>query len=141
MTQVKGTLNHVELLGWLGADPEMRFLASGATVCRFSIATKRPAGQDTNGQREYETNWTSVEAWERLAERCNTYLHKGSRVLISGSLRTDTWTDKSSGQPRSRTFVRANDVLFLDPRPGMPLDAAAVAEEDEAPCESEEVPF
>lgn len=141
MNQVKGTVNKVELLGWLGADPEMRFLASGAAFCRFNLATKRPAGQDANGQREYETEWTNVEAWERLAEQCNTYLHKGSRVLISGSLRTDTWTDKSSGQPRSRTFVRANDVIFLDPRPGMPLDAVAVAEEDEAPRESEEVPF
>lgn len=141
MSQVKGTVNTIELLGWLGSDPEMRFLASGAAVCRLSIATKRPAGQDAAGRREYETDWTNIEAWDRLAERCNTYLHKGSRVLISGSLRTDSWTDKSSGQLRSRTYVRASDVLFLDTRPGMPSEALASSEEIETPVEGEEVPF
>ncbi|RRR68712.1 MAG: single-stranded DNA-binding protein [Candidatus Viridilinea halotolerans] len=129
MSQVKGTLNNVELLGWLGSDPEMRFLASGTPVCRLSVATKRPTGQGTNGQWEYETEWTSVEAWERLAERCNTYLHKGSRIFISGRLRTDSWTDKTTGQPRSRTLVRANDILFLDPRPGVPTEVATVTDD------------
>jgi single-strand DNA-binding protein len=128
-------------LGWLGSDPEMRFLASGAAVCRLRIATRRLAGQDAAGRREYETDWTNIEAWDRLAERCNTYLHKGSRVLISGSLRTDTWTDKSSGQLRSRTYVRASDVLFLDARPGMPSAELAAADEIDAPVEGEEVPF
>lgn len=141
MSQVKGTINSVELLGWLGSDPEMRFLASGVAVCRLNIATRRPAGQDTNGRREYETDWTNVETWERLAELCNSYLHKGSRVRVSGTLRTDRWTDKSSGQPRSRTYVRAENILFLDARPGLPSEAVAAAEEGEAPVPSEEVPF
>lgn len=141
MSQVKGTVNTVELLGWLGADPEMRFLASGACYCRFRVATKRRAGQDATGRREYETDWNNVEAWDKLAELCNSYLHKGSRVRVAGSLRTDTWTDKASNQPRSRTYVRAEDVLFLDARPGLPSEAVAAAEETEAPVEGEEVPF
>ncbi len=141
MSQVKGTVNTVELLGWLGADPETRFLASGAALCRFRVATKRVSGQDAAGRREYETDWNTVEAWDRLAELCNTYLHKGSRVRVSGVLRTDTWTDKASGQPRSRTYVRAEDVLFLDARPGIPSEAVAAVDEAEAPSEDEEVPF
>lgn len=142
MTQVKGTINRVELLGWLGSDPEMRFLASGTPICRFRIATKRPAGQDANGRREYETDWTTVEVWDRLAELCNNYLHKGSRVRVSGVLRTDVWTDKATNQPRSRTYVRANDVLFLDNRPGVPSEAVAASEAGDAPAEPEEdIPF
>ena len=141
MSQVKGTVNAVELVGWLGADPEMRFLASGTALCRFRVATKRPAGQDESGHREYQTDWTSVESWDRLAELCNNHLHKGSRVRVSGTLRTDSWTDKASNQPRSRTFVRAEDVLFLDARPGVPGEAVAAAETTEAPLEEEEVPF
>lgn len=141
MSQVKGTVNTVELLGWLGADPEMRFLASGTAVCRFRVATKRPAGQDAGGRREYETDWTSVEAWDKLAELCNSYLHKGSRVRVSGTLRTDSWLDKASNQSRSRTYVRAENVLFLDARPGLPSEAVAAAEETDAPVEGEEVPF
>ncbi len=141
MNQVKGTVNTVELLGWLGGDPEMRFLASGTAVCRLRVATKRLAGQDAGGRREYETDWSNVEAWDKLAELCNSYLHKGSRVRISGRLRTDVWTDKTTNQPRSRTYVRAENVLFLDARPGLPSEAVAGAEEADCPTESEEVPF
>jgi single-strand DNA-binding protein len=137
MGQVKGTVNNVELLGWLGGDPELRLITSGASVCRFSIATKRFAGQDQAGRREYETDWTSVEAWDKLAELCNSALHKGSRVRVTGALRTDSWTDKATNQPRSRTYVRAEQVLFLDARPGLPTEAP---DADEAPV-GEEVPF
>jgi single-strand DNA-binding protein len=133
MGQVKGTVNNVELLGWLGADPELRTIASGTAVCRFNIATRRYGGQDAAGRREFETEWASVEAWDKLAELCNSYLHKGSRALVTGSLRTDTWTDKATNQPRTRTYVRAEQVLFLDARPGMPVEAVAAAEADEPP--------
>jgi single-strand DNA-binding protein len=140
MSQVKNTVNHVELLGWLGGDPELRMLSNGAAICRFSIATKRYGPNDEAGRRTFETEWVNVEAWERLAELCNSYLHKGSRALVTGYIRTESWTDKSSNQPRSRTFVRAENVIFLDSRPGVPAEAMA-AEEIDAPVEGEEVPF
>jgi single-strand DNA-binding protein len=130
---VKGTLNHVELIGRLGADPEMRFLSSGKALCRFNLATNRISGQDAQGARLYETDWTHIEAWEHLAELCNTYLHKGRRVRVVGNLRTDSWVDKESGQNRYRTFVRAQEVMFLDsPRPEQAevAEVAEVAEED-----------
>lgn len=141
MSQVKGTVNKVELLGWLGGDPDVRLIASGTSVCRFNVATKRPAGMGADGRREYETDWSTVEVWDKLAELCNSSLHKGSRVRVSGALRTDTWTDKTTNQPRSRTYVRADSVIFLDARPGMPSEAVAAAEESEAPVEGDEVPF
>ncbi len=131
MNAVKGTLNQVELIGRLGADPEMRFLASGKALCRFSLATNRNAGQDEHGTRLYETDWTHIEAWEHLAELCNTYLHKGRRVRVMGNLRNDSWVDKESGQTRYRSFVRAQEVMFLDsPRPDQADAPAEVAEED-----------
>jgi single-strand DNA-binding protein len=133
MGQVRGTINTVELLGWLGGDPELRTLASGSTVCKFNVATKRFAGQDGSGRREFDTDWTTVEVWDKLAELCNSYLHKGSRVFVSGMLRTDSWTDKTTNQPRSRSYVRAEEVLFLDAKPGVPGEAIAVAEAEEVP--------
>jgi single-strand DNA-binding protein len=127
MNQVKGTVNRVELLGWLGMEPELRFTPNGTATCKLRVATKRPAaGQDENGKRAYETEWVNVEAWEWLAERCNSYLHKGSRVLITGSLRTDAWQDRETGQTRSRMYVRADDVLFLDARQEQQDEAEAV---------------
>ncbi len=137
MHAVKGTLNRVDLIGHLGADPEMRFLSSGKAVCRFNIATNRISGQNEQGQRNYETEWTQIEAWEQLAEQCNSYLHKGRKVLISGSLRTDSWSDKESGQTRYRTYVRAREVLFLDSRPDQANTPAEVGAQEE----SDEIPF
>jgi single-strand DNA-binding protein len=130
MQTIKGTLNRVELIGHLGADPDLRLLPSGRSVCRFNLATNRIVGQDEQGGRIYETDWTNIEAWERLAETCNSYLQKGRRVRVSGSLRTDSWIDKESGQTRYKTFVRADEVMFLDPRPDQADTPAEVAEEE-----------
>jgi single-strand DNA-binding protein len=129
MRQIRGTLNMVELIGHLGADPELRLLSTGAALCRFNLATKRYSGKDEQGQWLTETDWTTVEAWDRLAEVCNTNLQKGRRVRVVGSLRSDSWTDKETGQPRSRTYVRADEVMFLDARPGQPEAVTAETEE------------
>ncbi|MCU0492695.1 MAG: single-stranded DNA-binding protein [Chloroflexaceae bacterium] len=135
MKHVKGTINRVEMLGWLGGTPELRTTPGGSQVCRFNVATKRVAGREATGAPTYDTDWTIVEAWDRLAERCGHYLQKGSRVLVVGSLRTDTWVDKESGQQRYKTYVRAADVLFLDSR-GEQREQSEELEE-----EGEEVPF
>jgi single-strand DNA-binding protein len=134
MAQVKGTINHVELLGWLGNDPELRMLPNGAAVCKFDIATKRYGRPDASGRLTTETEWISVEAWEKLGELCNRILHKGSRVLITGHLRIENWTDKTTNQPRSRVFVRCEQALFLDTRStGAEGSAEEVAEGEEVP--------
>ncbi len=114
MRSFRGTMNRVELIGRLGANPEVRQVGNGVSFCRFSVATNRPGANDDHGKRTSETEWTTVEAWERLAEVCGNYLQKGRRVMVLGSLRTDNWQDKDSGQTRSRTYVRADEVLFLD---------------------------
>lgn len=135
MEQIKGTLNRIELIGWVGAEPEQRFTPAGAAVCSFRIATKRWAGRDEGGERQVETDWTAVETWERLAERCGQSLRKGSRVRVIGSLHTRSWEDRETGQKRFKTVVRAEDVMFLDMRavetPG--ADVSTVAETEDIP--------
>lgn len=81
--------------GNLGKDPESRFTPAGQQVCSFSVASNR---QYTNaaGESVKETTWRRVSAWGKLAEICNTYLKKGSRVLIEGRLSPD----KSTGAPK-----------------------------------------
>lgn len=112
--QIKGTVNRVELIGWLGGDPSQRFLQSGVGVSEFNVATKRIGGKGENGEWNYETEWTTVEAWDTLGDRCQDRLRKGSRVRIVGSLQTRSWEDRESGNRRFKTVVRADDVLFLD---------------------------
>jgi len=138
MEQIKGTVNRVELVGWVGAEPEQRFVPSGVAVCSFRVATKRWAGRSDEGNRSVETDWTPVEAWDRLAEQCARFIHKGSRVRVIGSLHTRSWEDRESGQKRFKTVVRAEDVLFLDARPEHQDDAEAAEEAVEV---VEDLPF
>lgn len=133
MKQVKGTINRVELIGHLGGAPEQRALPSGVQVANFAVATKRWVGRGDEGDRAVETDWTPVEVWDRLAEQCGRFLNKGSRVRVMGSLITRTWEDRETGQKRSKTFVRAEEVLFLDARQAKQDAEVAETTADEPP--------
>lgn len=109
------------IVGHLGRDPEMRYTPSGAAVCHFSVATSRtcPAG---DGELKKETTWFKVTAWGRLAENCNHYLQKGSKVLIEGRLISDPATGgpkvfaRQDGSCGAAYEVNAATVKFLTPR-------------------------
>ncbi len=132
MRQFKGTVNQVELIGWLGDAPESLQLAGSSTLARFSIATKRPGARQPDGQYSVETDWLSVEAWDKLAGQAVGSLHKGSRVRVTGSIVINSWEDKATGQRRSRPVVRAESLMFLDARPEQTeAEAEAQAEEVE----------
>lgn len=105
-------LNKVMIIGRLGKDPEMRFTPQGTPVTNFTVAAGRQ-WKDPNGETRDETEWFSVVVWNKLAEICNQYLTKGSRVYIEGRLQTRSWDD-DSGQKRFRTEVVASDMIILD---------------------------
>jgi single-strand DNA-binding protein len=109
-------INKVILIGNLGADPEVRHTQSGTPVASFRIATsERWKGKD--GQMQEQTEWHNIVVWQRLAEVCGEYLHKGSRVYIEGKLQTRKWQDKE-GHDRWTTEIIARDVQFLTPKGG-----------------------
>ncbi len=109
-----GSLNKVQIIGNLGADPEMRFTASGQAVATFNVAVNRRY-QTRDGERREETEWVRCVAWARLAETTSQYLTKGSQIYLEGRLQTRQWEDRE-GQRRYTTEVVANDVQFLDRR-------------------------
>lgn len=108
-------LNKVMIIGRLGKDPEMRFTPNGSPVTNFTVAAGRQ-WKDPNGENRDETEWFSVVVWNKLAEICNQYLTKGSRVYIEGRLQTRSWDDQQSGEKKYRTEVVANDMIILDNR-------------------------
>lgn len=112
MRIVRGTLNRVELIGWVGAEPDVKNIGKDNKVCSLNISTKRMTGR-TNGVMQVESEWMTVELWDRLADRCIKSVHRGSRVMVLGSLLTRTWEDRESGQRRYRTIVRAEECLVL----------------------------
>lgn len=123
-------LNKVMIIGRLGTDPEMRYTPSGSPVTTFRVATSRQ-WKDGNGETREETEWFSVVAWNKLAEICNQYLSRGTRVYVEGRLQTRSWDDPQSGQTRYRTEVVANDMIILDNRGAGPRESHT--DEDYAP--------
>jgi single-strand DNA-binding protein len=109
-------LNKVLLIGNLGKDPEMKYTQQGTPVTTFSMAVSR-SWKSPDGQVKDETEWFRIVAWQKLAEQCNEYLHKGSKVYIEGRLQTREWQGQD-GQPRQTVEVVANEMLLLDSRQG-----------------------
>jgi single-strand DNA-binding protein len=136
------TLNKVMIIGNVGTEPEMRFTPNGNPVTSFRVATNR-VYTTPEGERKQETEWFTVVAWNRLAENCNQYLTKGQRVYAEGRLHTRTW-EGQDGQPRTRSEIVANRVLFLD-RQAMSAGSGEGGEEAAHSSEPEpaadEVPF
>ncbi len=107
-------MNKIMLIGNLGKDPEMNVTADGTPFTRFSLAVNRRT-KSSSGERHEETEWFNIVAWRQLAEICNTYLHKGSKVFIEGRLTQRKYTDKN-GVERSTVDVIASDMEMLTPK-------------------------
>jgi single-strand DNA-binding protein len=108
-------LNKVFLMGRLTFDPELRRTPGGTAVTELRLATSRTwLGRD--GERKEETLYIDVTVWDRQAETCCQYLKKGSGVHVEGSLKMDTWDDKTTGEKRTKIKVHADRVQFLDRR-------------------------
>lgn len=107
-------LNKVMIIGNLGKDPEMKYTQEGKPIASFSVAVSRTR-KSQDGQNIDETEWFRVVAWERLAETCNEYLRKGSKVYIEGRLQTRKYTAQD-GQERQMVEVVATDMQMLDSR-------------------------
>jgi len=108
-------INKVILVGRLGKDPEMRSTPQGNTVAKFTLATDEKF-TDRAGEKQERTEWHNIVAWGKLGEICGQYLKKGKLVYIEGSIRTDSWDDKESGQKKYRTEIVANTMKMLDRR-------------------------
>ena len=103
-------LNRVQLIGYLGKDPESKFTPTGKKVTQFSVAiTNRWKGRE--GDPKEFTEWVNIEAWGRLGEICGEYLKKRSLVFLEGRLKTDRYEDK--GEPRFFTKVVTQNIQFL----------------------------
>ena len=107
------SVNKVILVGRLGKDPEIRSTPNGNNVAKFSLATD-DRYTDKSGEKQERTEWHNIVAWGKLAEICGQYLKKGKLIYIEGSIRTDSWDDKETGQKKYRTEIWANQMQMLD---------------------------
>lgn len=131
-------LNRVQLIGYLGRDPESKYTPTGKRVTDFPIAITH-RWKDEDGESREHTEWITIEAWGRLAETCHEYLTKGSLVYVDGRLRTDRYEDRE-GEPRFFTKVAAQNVQFLDRPAGAEAEDSLEDEADPAPEEEHAEP-
>ncbi len=110
-------VNKVILVGNLGKDPEVRYMANGGAVCNVTLATSESWKDKQTGEQKDKTEWHSIVFYRRLAEIAGEYLRKGSQVYIEGKLQTRKWQDKS-GNDRYTTEIIANEMQMLGARGG-----------------------
>lgn len=103
--------NKVQLIGNLGMNPEIKEVAGGKKMARFSMATNE-SYRDANGVKQTETQWHNLIAWGKVADLAEKFLNKGNEVVIEGKLINRNYTDKD-GVKRYITEVQVNEIVLL----------------------------
>ena len=106
------------IVGRLGADPEQKYTTDGKAVTTFSVAASN---------RKDETTWFRITTWDKQAETCNQYLHKGSKVLVEGVLKADAQGNPRTYERKDGTWgasfeVVASAVKFLSGKDELPAN-------------------
>lgn len=110
------SVNKAIIVGNLGADPEIRSIASGARVANISVATSR-RWTDRSGAQQEKTEWHRIVLWEKLADIAERYLKKGDSVYIEGEIEYRSYEDKD-GVTKYMTEIRGRELVMLGSREG-----------------------
>jgi single-strand DNA-binding protein len=145
-------MNSVTLVGRAGRDPEVKYLESGSVVANLTLAVNRPVKD--------ETDWFNLEIWGKQAEVAANYVRKGSLIGIIGSIQIQQWTDRTTGEKKSKPVIRVDRLQLLGskkdnggdgqssetppaaaPTTAKPAAPAAWATSDAGSSDEEEIPF
>lgn len=129
------SFNKIFLMGNLTKDPELRYTPQGVAVANLRLAVNRKY-RDKAQELKEEVCFVTAVVWDKQAESCNQYLHKGSPLFVEGRLQSRSWED-ASGQKRNTIEVRAERVQFLGAPPAAAA-ATAAAPKEETGFEAEE---
>ena len=100
------SVNSITLVGRAGRDPEVRYFESGSVVANLTIAVNRRG-------RDEEPDWFNLEIWGKQAQVAADYVKKGSLLGIAGSFKLDKWTDRNTGEERSKPVIRVDRLELL----------------------------
>lgn len=122
----------IQIIGWLGRDPEVRYTPKGLAVANFPVSTERKY-VDSDNKKVKETVWFSIQVWGKPGESCGRYLRKGHLVMVDGRLVCDPKTGgpkiwkTEDHQARANFEINASSVKFLPPimtQYGIPVESA-----------------
>lgn len=106
--------NKVNLVGRLGAQPEIVTFDSGRTLARFSLATNE-SYKNKEGEWMENTQWHSITAWGRLAENVAKFLNKGQEIMLEGRIVQNTYETKD-GEKRFGINIEMSEYLMITPK-------------------------
>lgn len=106
-------INKVIIVGNVGGDPEVRYMANGNAVTTLSIATSESWKDKQTGEKQERTEWHRAVCFNRLGEIAGEYIRKGSKVYVEGSIRTRKWQDQQ-GVDRYTTEIIVAELQMLD---------------------------
>jgi single-strand DNA-binding protein len=106
--------NKVQLIGRLGADPEIKTGAGYSKLARFNIATDE-SYKNAKGEKVKETQWHTLIAWGKTADFAEKYLTKGIEVVVEGKLINRNYTDKNDVK-RYITEIVVNELVIVSPK-------------------------
>ncbi len=132
---MSNSLNKVQIIGNLTAEPEVRETPNGQKVATFSVATNRK-WKDASGMLQEEVEYHNCVAWRWLADIAEQYMHKWKKIYIEGYLKTRSWDD-TAGVKRYKTEIVSDNVILLGApgESGSGASYSAPAMEDRAPSE------
>jgi len=102
------SINTITLVGRAGRDPELRFFESGTSVANLTMAVDK-----ASSNREEEPDWFSLEIWGKQAQVAADYVRKGSLIGVVGRMTSEQWTDRNTGERRSKPVVKVDRLALL----------------------------
>jgi len=135
-----GCLNRVTLIGNVGADPEIKQLPSGSKAAKLRLATSE-SWKDASGEKQSRTEWHSLALYGKLADLTESYVKKGDKLAVEGSIRTRSW--EKDGEKRYATDINVRDLTFLGTPNGawstspakksLPVNPTSTVDDDDLP--------
>lgn len=104
--------NVTTLSGNVGAEPKFVTTPNGTLICEFSLASNQYK-LDHNAEKQVQTSWIPIKVFNKLAERVQRQVTKGTRLIVTGRLQEENWVDKQTNQKRSRLLVIAESLELI----------------------------
>ena len=124
-------VNKVILIGRLGRDPDIRFSSKGEAIANLALATSESWKDKDTGEKVEKVEWHRVVVFGKLADVCQKYLHKGSKIYVEGKLQTRKWDKNGVDQYTTEVVLSGwNCTLMMLDSKGEPVEPK---EEEERP--------
>ena len=128
------SLNVCTFTGRAGRDPEIRYFESGKMVAEFTLAID-------SWKRDSKPLWLNLKIWGQKAEVASNYIRKGGKIAVSGQLESETWTDRTSGEEKSKIVLNVKELTLLDSKRDEPGGGAGSGGYQPAPEDDDDIPF